>query len=688
MSIKKADILSRIDMENYYRQYISGKVVVGNNSWMNARCPFHDHKDKEASFGFNVSSGAFKCFGCDRHGNIFTFEQLINNRDYGQAVIALAKYCGVDAKKAYLESKVERYQEFLLGNKDNSLKALNRMGISRKVAEKLKLGYMPQYGRHEARLIFPIFDENGDIFTLKKYSRKVLSRKKSTFERGGKVSLYGIDEVKRDTEKTIVICAGEKDKAVAQSYLGDEYIFVTFTGGEGSFPREDLWDKTEDVLKGRNVVIAYDCDKAGQKGARKLAEKIRNIAKSVSCLQWSEKFQEEFPKGDITDFLRKWKSGTKELLRKYIEKSEVVEKEIKERSIKRKSGNIIEMDDRYEKESKSKGASISNFIIIPKERIWVDGKEAVRVILKSQRGEYDIVLEKEAWHSRSSFLKEIPSIDISYNGSDTDLQNIQSIVASYEGVARKNGTRLLGYNPKKDLFVLPEQVISKEENPDVFYVGEKGEHSLSSMLKPKMAKDNSFLEEIFTHIFELHEKEPLAIFLGWMFATPFKTKIMESTGHFPILNVYGTRGSGKSSLSILIWRLFGFSSGEIFSCTQSPFSWLKLLSSTNTYPLFFDEFKPWDMAQCHVQRIKRLLRRVYIGEIESRGKPDQTLNYYKLQAPVGVLGEVSFREPALLERILPVPLSFQKLDEKCRRAYKKLFRYNLSNSFLFILSGV
>jgi ABC-type transport system involved in cytochrome c biogenesis ATPase subunit len=55
--------------------------------------------------------------------------------------------------------------------------------------------------------------------------------------------------------------------------------------------------------------------------------------------------------------------------------------------------------------------------------------------------------------------------------------------------------------------------------------------------------------------------------IGWFFATPFKAQIHARLNHFPILNVWGTMGAGKTSLLRLFWRLLGVDS-ELLACTD------------------------------------------------------------------------------------------------------------------------
>jgi hypothetical protein len=79
---------------------------------------------------------------------------------------------------------------------------------------------------------------------------------------------------------------------------------------------------------------------------------------------------------------------------------------------------------------------------------------------------------------------------------------------------------------------------------------------------------------------------------------------------------------------------------------------LKLLSSTNAIPVYLDEFKEADMQRDQIDTLFRYMRKSYSGEVESKGKPDQTTEDYLLAAPVAVMGEWSINQPAIKERLL------------------------------------
>jgi len=169
--------------------------------------------------------------------------------------------------------------------------------------------------------------------------------------------------------------------------------------------------------------------------------------------------------------------------------------------------------------------------------------------------------------------------------------------------------------------------------------------------------------------------------LGWFFATPFVPLIRHQLRHFPLLVLWGTHGAGKSSLLSLLWQLFGVKS-ELFSSTETAFTFLRLFGGTSSIPVLIDEFKPFNMKEDETRLLIRFLKRLYDGEIEHRGRPDLSLVAYHLQAPTAIAGEVTpiSLESAMVERVIQVNLNPDMLtaNPDYTRAFNELANRNLA----------
>jgi hypothetical protein len=378
-------------------------------------------------------------------------------------------------------------------------------------------------------------------------------------------------------------------------------------------------------------------------------------------------------------------------LRKRIEQEDATQRASSEEPTEtRQVGGIEEGEFAYYRHRTERDGTVvrtplSSFIVIPKVRVWIDGAEAIRAELNTPTQAFpDITLERHHWHSRGLFLKALPSLDLWCVASDNEVQCIQAIIAGKQ-VPRKHGTRALGYY--ENIWVTEKGAIGPEgwmADPPVLYLPHGGELPLTGCVRyhtADAAAGQSVATAFYRHVWKLNDLGVIGPMVGWFFATPFKPHIMGLLKHFPIFNCWGTKGAGKTSLLQLFWRLFGVES-ELLSCTETEFALLSLLSSTTSIPLVFDEFKPWDMRQDQVRRFERILRRVYQGDVEHRGKPDLRLVAYRLTTPVAVAGEVPVTtQPALSERVVPVSPSPHWLAEHtdALEAYATLTKLSLSD---------
>lgn len=331
---------------------------------------------------------------------------------------------------------------------------------------------------------------------------------------------------------------------------------------------------------------------------------------------------------------------------------------------------------------------VSSFTIEPTMRVELDDGEIVFGRAQTDKGGVveGLRLPLRAFNSKHELIRHLPSADLQWTGSDNNVQGLLRVLAR-RPVPRRPGTTMLGDCRRGDLhlWICPDGAIGKEGFMDpspVIYVKSGG--SLDSRLSYVACDEGTFLavaRTVFEHLPRLNLPEVIVPIIGWWFATPMKPRFMERVGSFPILFIWGTQGSGKSSVATdIFWPLFGVKDAEPYSATETEFALLKILTASRSVPIFIDEYKPYDMQRYRLNTLHRYLRRLYRGEVEERGRPDQTVNTYHLQVPLCVAGETRPIEAALLERILTSNPEKVTLDEhpECREALRELKAVDLS----------
>lgn len=173
------------------------------------------------------------------------------------------------------------------------------LGISEEVIEELKIK-TPEYT--EDIMAFPVFMYD-HLIDIRQYnpggSPKIKSRKDCP---SGLILPFN-EWVNTEPDRCTVLCAGEKDMAIARSH---GFNAITLTGGEQCIP------VTPKFFKDRIVAICYDNDTAGITGAYKVANAIYKYTPWVKVVTNFHEGMEE--KEDITDYFTKYKKTKSDLI--------------------------------------------------------------------------------------------------------------------------------------------------------------------------------------------------------------------------------------------------------------------------------------------------------------------------------------------------------------------------------------
>lgn len=279
-------------------------------------CPF-DHytsngiayKENNPSAHVNTMTNLFHCKSC---GEGYSETQFIS-KVFGCSAL--------DAKKIqncfHSNEDLATWETSTDLSEESRQKALS-LGISEEVINELHIKTPPYI---DDALCFPVFvhDHLVDIRTYDPGKKpKLKSRTNAVM---GFIIPYDLWRV-TPTKKLTLICAGEKDMAVARSY---GFNAITITGGEKMTP------KILEPFRNRHIAIVYDNDQAGIEGAKKLATVLSDYTDKIKVVTGFHEVCSE--KGeDITDFFTKY-GKTREDLIEYIKNTPFFE--ISEEDIER-----------------------------------------------------------------------------------------------------------------------------------------------------------------------------------------------------------------------------------------------------------------------------------------------------------------------------------------------------------------
>jgi len=309
-----------------------------------ANCPFH--QEKTPSFIVSPELQIFKCFGCGKAGDMFTFIQEFERVDFKESLEELAKIAGVKLEKSAQYSAVEskRQRLFLLNLETakfyhymltshslgkTALEYLINRGIQLDTVKLFKIGFSPidpqllsayltkkgftvgeliasgtfgqsSYNRHQlydrfqGRLVFPLADFRDRILGFsgrvlpgakKELAKYINSPETSIYHKSQTV--FGLNLSKEFVKKnsTVIVTEGEFDM-ISPFQAGFKNI-VAIKGTAFTSDQLQLLRRYADTL-----ILALDSDFAGNNAARKSIELADSFDFDIQVLDLGQDFKD------------------------------------------------------------------------------------------------------------------------------------------------------------------------------------------------------------------------------------------------------------------------------------------------------------------------------------------------------------------------------------------------------------
>jgi len=327
---------------------------------------------------------------------------------------------------------------------------------------------------------------------------------------------------------------------------------------------------------------------------------------------------------------------------------------------------VYQKDGAYQKKG---GGPITNFVIIPKMRVQIDGQEYLKaeIVTQANKKYQRLQFNPESWISKRNFKKALGGVlDLEYKGSEDDIQDIKGILASQNPPIKK-GVETMGLHriQKKWVYVEEELACDKDgERKDIIYLSDNPYRV--TLLKEKPLTSLK-LDQILECLFDFNAEDIVYPLLGFCFACFVKERIPSviEKRQNPILACWGEKGSGKTTTStVLIKRLFGIHNPPENIADPTKFAFARMGSSSNLTPLLFDEHKPGTMSDKQKKNISSMIKSIYNQYRFTRGKPDLGLVEWTYSAPVVISGEMGIAEHAIDDRIIETYFSRKKIQNR------------------------
>jgi len=309
-----------------------------------------------------------------------------------------------------------------------------------------------------------------------------------------------------------------------------------------------------------------------------------------------------------------------------------------------------------------------------------NGEDSVELTVRpSGSGDsYTVTVDMTVFNNVRTFRnKVVTQRSTAYSGGMSTLNSLRKFIGNQDAPVRV-GVDQLGLHGRE--WVTPDGVLTADgwtSDPDHVYRRSDTPIEQQWDLDPDEWPDGEFDRDTVASILELlpptRESDRFLPVLGWWYAAAFRPLVMEWAGQFPILNVSGETGAGKTGTFNVLSQLFALGT-DPQAATGTTFPKLTSIGSSNAVPVWLDEYKPAGMADYRVDALHNHLRKSTRGATAARGNPDGSSDLFALRAPVCITGEQLVSGPAEERRAIQTTFSEQPSSPETDmyRCYKEL----------------
>ena len=312
-------IKQALSIETVISQYLKIEKAGMN---FRAKCPFHN--EKTPSFYISPDRNSYYCFGCNAHGDIFSFIENIEGIDFKGALKILADKANItlsfrpdqnSSEKDRIFEVLEeatRFFEKELENNTRAMEYLKNRGLTDQTIKDFRIGYAPElwnslhkylngkkytndlinkagliksasegdgrmYDRFRGRIMFPIEDSSGRVIAFTgrilnddgKSAKYLNSPDTPVFDKSS--TLFGLSKAKTEIRRLDYSILVEGQMDLIMSHQAQIRNTVASSGTALTALERDKEGQINNLglIKrlSNNIVIAFDSDNAGRKAA-------------------------------------------------------------------------------------------------------------------------------------------------------------------------------------------------------------------------------------------------------------------------------------------------------------------------------------------------------------------------------------------------------------------------------------
>lgn len=271
-------------LRTHIKEYADENLTHDRNNRKLYACPYCDSghgtsSDSDGAFSVDMKTYRFKCFSCNRTGDLFDLigqvEKIGNFTDrvnravslYGTEPAETVQYDQISHGNIHTgmtEEQKEVVKEYIRQCRNNSDKTeyFHQRGLSDSIVQRFSLGY------DEQNRLITIPYGTGTYYITRNIDEKAY--RKPPTETYGTEPVFNQSALYNDENLPVFVCEGAMDALSVMSAGG----VAVATGGTS---HGNLLQAIKEKRPDTTLIICYDNDEAGRKGSEKLSQDLTEL---------------------------------------------------------------------------------------------------------------------------------------------------------------------------------------------------------------------------------------------------------------------------------------------------------------------------------------------------------------------------------------------------------------------------
>jgi hypothetical protein len=313
-----------------------------------------------------------------------------------------------------------------------------------------------------------------------------------------------------------------------------------------------------------------------------------------------------------------------------------------------------------------------------------------------------VIIPEDAWMSSREFKQTIKGKEgYAFYGTDLDLQKLQNkLFSDTSQIAEVCHVHSVGMHRHKiggrTVFVYAEPDFSvsstRELNTHEVWGNIPAAPAIRNAAYPEPTEE---LKKFIDNMLRCNEPHVTSTLIGWMALCHIKVQLTMRNNQFPLLNLHGNSGAGKSSLSGMFAALHGvdyeLEHSPVSLQGTTPWAVAQYCTSSESTPRLIEEFNMGEIPMYKYDQFSGLFKAAFNMQTFAKGGIETAkvaginlsgakVMEAKISAPLVVMSEQSPERPALRQRMIQLNINRKGRDTEEK---EDSFYYLMDNKTMF-----